>query len=79
MLKGKLVHLKPYTREGCHQLFKGYIADSQMTNDAFIYNPEKVDTTLRNIRSQHILMKLGFEHIKNDQNMSYYRLNNPGN
>ncbi len=150
---GKLVTLKPYTREDCHSFYKGYIADRQMTYDVFSYDQQKIDdyyslktseknriifgiyredsiigeiqlkyinfsaayatisiilkddtvkgkgygteaekiilkyafekldlnriyadTTARNVRSKHILKKLGFEHIKDKNEMCYFVL-----
>ncbi len=150
---GKLVTLKPYTREDCHSFYKGYIADRQMTYEVFTYDQKKIDdyyslktseknriifsiyredsiigeiqlkyintakahatfsiilkddtvkgkgygteaeklilkyafeklnlvkiyadTTTRNVRSIHILKKLGFEHIKDENEMCYFVL-----
>ncbi len=150
---GKLITLKPFTREECHNFYKGYIADRQMTDDAFVYDLKKIDdyysrktsqknriifsifreknvigeiqlkyintknahatmsiilkddsvknkgygteaeklivkyafeklnlkkiyadTTTRNARSIHILKKIGFEHIKDENKMCYFVL-----
>ncbi|MCH4886264.1 GNAT family N-acetyltransferase [Acidaminobacter sp. JC074] len=153
MIKGKLVTLVPYTNELCHDFYRGYVPDSQMTYDEYSYdqgivddyfelktsesnrrifailvndkvigeiqlkyidyskkhatlsihlkddsvkgkgygteaenliinyafnalNLDKIlaDATFRNERSKHILRKLGFRHIKDENEMSYFEL-----
>lgn len=153
MLQGQRVTLELYTRKQCHDFYKGYKADGQMTYDVFNYDENIVDkfydvkssepnrkifailvdervvgeiqlkyidlaksqatlsiilrddsvkgkgygteaeqliinyafndlnlnkiladTTLRNVRSKHILRKLGFKHIVDENEMSYFEL-----
>ncbi len=153
IIKGDLVLLKPYTREACHEFYKTYVADAQMTYDQFSYDQKRVDdyyslktaednrkifgiyrkqtiigeiqlkyidfsaahatlsiilsddavkgkgygteaekliikygfdklhlstiyadATTRNLRSIHILEKLGFKHLKDENGMRYYAL-----
>ncbi len=152
-LLGKHIVLKPYTKDFCHEFYKEYVSDYQMTETEFVYNKESVDnyfelknslenriifavlldrqvvgeiqlkyidfddlhatlsvvlkndsvkgrgygteaekliidyafnelnvkkvyadTTYRNVRSKHILLKLGFIHIKDEDEMSYFEL-----
>lgn len=40
---GKSVVLRPLTRELCHEIYKKYIADPMMTDEAYEYSVEKVD------------------------------------
>ncbi len=43
IIEGNLVILKPYTREACHEFYKAYVADVQMTYDTFTYDQKKID------------------------------------
>lgn len=153
MIKGNLVTLKLYSREDCHELYKNYISDAQMTNHEYRYDFRKTDsfysiktaeanravygiyrnheiigeiqlkninfkeshgvlsiilrddsvkgkgygteaerllidyafnhlklnkifadTTSGNKRSQYILLKLGFKHLKDENEMSYFEM-----
>lgn len=152
-LKGKKVTLVTYTREFCHEFYKGYVADPQMTEYTFTYDRAKIDqyfdvkssdntrklfairvndkiigeiqlkyidevkkkgtlsiilqndavknkgygtdaemvlikyafnkmnllkvladTTERNVISKHVLIKLGFKHLSDENDMSYFEL-----
>lgn len=152
-LKGKEVTLVTYTKEYCHEFYKGYVADPQMTEHTFTYCRETIDqyfdtksaddtrklfairvndkiigeiqlkyidevkkegtlsiilqndavknkgygtdaevvlldyafnsmnlskvfadTTERNVTSKHVLNKLGFKHLRDENDMSYFEL-----
>jgi len=41
--RGELIHLEEYTREKCHDFYRKYIADPQMTELPFAYDKQNVD------------------------------------
>lgn len=58
---------------------KGYGTKAESLIIEYAFNELRLnkiyaDTTLANVVSQHILLKLGFKHIKDDQGMRYYEL-----
>lgn len=40
---GRGVVLRPLTRELCHEIYKRYVADQMMTDEAYEYSVEKVN------------------------------------
>lgn len=83
------ITLQKLTRELCHELYKNWQNDdakgkgygTETERLAIKYAFEELgletvnaDTILKNIRSQHILDKLGFEFIKQEGDFKYYHL-----
>ncbi len=47
-LKGEKVVLLPYTLERCHEFYREYVADPNMTYDEYVYDKNKVDIHFQN-------------------------------
>lgn len=43
IIKGEKVLLKPLTRDLCHEIYKEYVADPMMTDEAYEYSVENTD------------------------------------
>jgi RimJ/RimL family protein N-acetyltransferase len=43
MLQGKLISLKPYTLERCHEFWREYVSDPDMWEKEYIYDKERAD------------------------------------
>lgn len=48
ILQGENILLVPYTLEHCHEVYKQYIPDPMMTEEAFNYNKERIDLYYQN-------------------------------
>lgn len=58
---------------------KGYGTDAEMVLINYAFNNMNLsrvlaDTTERNVTSKHVLKKLGFKHLRDENNMSYFEL-----
>ncbi len=64
MIKGEQIYLQPYSREDCHEFYTRYISDSQMTNDEFIYDNNKIDSFYSIKTSEENRLMFGIFHKK---------------
>ena len=60
------VSLCPMTREMCHEFYKEFQEELEMV-------AVKADAVLKNTRSQHVMEKVGFRYIREDETFKYYR------
>ena len=62
------LEVMPMTREQMHEMHRGFSMDQAIFGDMELY--EKV----KNTRSQHILEKLGFQYMGEEEGFKQYRL-----
>ena len=75
------IKLKAMTRELCHELYKHWTNDASIYMDMHLFQPYvydeaavNVDTIRKNTRSQHVLEKVGFRFVGEDEAFKYYRI-----
>ena len=69
------------TRELCHELYKHWTNDASIYMDMHLFQPYvydesavNADTIRKNTRSQHVLEKVGFRFVGEDEAFKYYRI-----
>lgn len=61
---GMDISLQPMTRERMHELYRGFTFDPSIFAESLV----------KNARSQHILEKLGFRYLGEEEGFKQYRL-----
>lgn len=64
------ISLRTMTRELCHELIRNWENDPDIYMDMAAVN---ADVIAKNKRSQHVLEKVGFQLIKEENGFKYYR------
>ena len=75
------IRLKVMTRERCHELYKHWTNDASIHMDMHLFQPYvydeaavNADAIRKSTRSQHVLEKVDFLFVGEDETFKYYRI-----